>query len=128
MIAPELPTGIPIGYAVFDHHAECQRNDAVGIVTATGCHIGQVGTEVLATRFAVVLRVGDMAFTRSSRHQVTDIVQGAQVHMLARCRLLAPGTGPVCLIAGFFDNLGLGQVFDACECHVGLILAGAQFG
>lgn len=73
MIAPELPTGISIRDAIFDDDAECQRNNPVGIVTPAGGHIGQVRTEILATRLAVVLRVGDVEFLGSPRNQVTDI-------------------------------------------------------
>jgi hypothetical protein len=124
MIAPQLPTGIPIRDAIFDDDAECQCDDAVGIVTPAGCHIGQVSAEILATRLAVVLRVGDVAFLGASRNQVTDIMQRARVHPVARCRFLATRTGALNLIAVFFDNLGLGQVFDPGERSIGFILAG----
>ena len=90
-------------------------------------HIGQVGAKILATRFAVVLRVGNVQFAWASGDQVTHIMQGACEHPVAACGFVAVWTGALRFIARFFDNLGLGQVFDPCEHRIGLVLAGAQF-
>ena len=98
------------------------------VVTAGWRNIRQIGTEVLATRLAVVLRVGNVQFLGASRYQVAHIVQGSQEHPLARCRFLATRTGALNLIALFFENFGFGQVFDAGERHIGPILAGSHFG
>jgi hypothetical protein len=97
-------------------------------MTPAGCHIGQVGAEILATRLAIVLRVGDVKFLGSPRNQVADIEYGTRVHPVTRCRFLATGAGSLNLIAVFFDNLGFGQVFNPCERGIGDILAGTQFG
>ena len=98
------------------------------VMAARRSHIRQVGTEILVTGFAVVLRIGKVQLAGSTGHQVTDIMQPSREHMLARCWLAAPWARALRLHARLFRNLGFGQVFEASESHVGPILAGAYLG
>jgi hypothetical protein len=128
MVSPELPTGIPIGHPIFDHQADRQGHHPMRVMAAWRSHRRQVGTEILVTGFAVVLRIGQAQLAGSTGHQVTDIVQPSREHMLARCRLAAPWTRALGFHARLLRNLGFGQIFEASESHIGPILAGAYFG
>lgn len=82
----------------------------MGIMAAGRCHIAQVAHEILVTPLAVVLRIGQVQFHRSPRHQITHIMQVALVHMLPSGRLPARWAGAVAFIAIFFEDLGPGQI------------------
>jgi hypothetical protein len=127
MVAPELPTGIPIGLAVFDHDADRQGHHPMRVVSAGRRHIVQVDTEVLAAGLAIVLGVRDVQLTRSPGPQVPEIVQGAGEEMVSGCRLAAARAGALRLNALFFDDFRLRQVFDAGKGDIRDILAGTNF-
>jgi hypothetical protein len=127
MVAPELPTGIPIGLAVLDHDADRQGHHPMSVVPAGRRHIGQVDTEVLVAGLAIVLRVRDVQLTRSPGPQVPEIVQGSDEEMVSGGRFAAARAGELRLNALFFDDFRLGQVFDAGKSDIRDILAGTNF-
>jgi len=112
MVAPELPTRIPIGQAIFYYHPHSQCNHAMGILAAGRRHIAQVGHEILVTRLAMVLRIGDVQFHRTPRHQIANIMPLALVDMLSSGGVPTRRAGAVALIAVCFADLGLRQIFD----------------
>ena len=97
-------------------------------MAARRSHLRQVGTEILVTGFAVVLRIGKVQLAGATGHQVADIVQPSREHMLARCRLAAPWARALRFHTRLFRNLGFRQVFEASVSHIGPILAGAYLG
>ena len=80
MITPQMPTGHPVGEAVFDHHSHRQRNDPLGIVAPWRSQVDQVGTEIFLADRTVMLRVGEMNITRSPRNQIPNVVQASGKH------------------------------------------------
>lgn len=94
----------------------------MGVTASRRRYIAQVGTEILVAHFAVMLRVGDMHFSWPPRCQVANIVQSPQVNVFPRRHILATRAAALWLVPGFFDNLGLRQVFNACVRYVGYIL------
>lgn len=100
----------------------------MGIAAGRRRHIGQVGTEILVTGFAVVLRVRDVQFLGAPRHQITNIMQLTQVDVFSQDRVPATRTGAFWYSAAFLDNLGLGQVFDPSKSNIRFILAWTQLG
>jgi hypothetical protein len=100
----------------------------MGILAAGRRHIAQVAHEILVTPLAMVLRIGDVQFGRTPRHQITHIMQIPLVHMLSSGGFPAKWAGTVALIPIFFDDLGLRQVFDPHIRCVGFVLARTQFG
>lgn len=84
----------------------------MGVLAARRHHIAQVRHEILVAPLAMVLRIGQVQFYRTPRHQIAHIVQLAMVHMLASSWFPARWAGALARIAIFLDNLGLGQVFD----------------
>jgi hypothetical protein len=128
MVTPELPTRIPIGHPVFHDNPDRQGHDSVGVMASRRSDIGQIRTEVLATGFAIMLRVGDVQLAGSSGHQVTDIVQRSGEHMLAGSWLATPRARALRFHARLFRDLGFRQVFEAGVRHIRPILAGSNFG
>ena len=118
MVTPELPTGVPIGHAIFHHEPDRQGHDPVGVMAARRSDIRHVGTEILVTGLAVVLRVGEVQLAGSPRHQVADIAQPSCEHMLPRSRLAALRARALSFKARLFGDLVLGQVFNAGESHI----------
>ncbi len=55
-------------------------------------------------------------------------MQFAMIHMFSAGWFPARWAGALCFIAGFFDDLGLGQVFYSLKYRVRRILAGTMFG
>lgn len=100
----------------------------MGILAAGRRHIAQVRHEIPVTDLAMVLRIGYGQFARTPGHQIPNIMQLALVHMLSSGWLPARWAGTVALIPIFFDDLGLGQVFDPHIRPVGFVLARTQFG
>lgn len=100
----------------------------MGIVAARRHDVAQVRHEILVTCLAVVLRVGDVQFRWTPRHQISNIVQLAIVNMFSSGWFPAQRAGAVGLVAGFFDDFWLGQVFNPHICGIGLILAWTVFG
>src|SRR3990167_8603032 len=68
-----------------------------------------------------------MKFNRSSRDQIANLMQLALVHMLSFGRLPAQRARAVGLIAGFFDHLCFGQIFDPLIFNIRLVLARTVF-
>jgi hypothetical protein len=64
-----------------------------------------------------------MQFPRPPRHQVSNIVQMPQVNVFPWRQALAVRAGPLWLVPGLFDNLGLGQILNSSVRRVGDVLA-----
>jgi len=93
-------------------------------VMAAGCrHITQVGHEIPVAFLTMMLGVGEMKLNRSSRDQITYVMQAPLVDMLSFCALPTDRAGAFFLIADFLDHLGFWQVFDPLIFGVRLILA-----
>jgi hypothetical protein len=75
----------------------------------------------------MVLRIGDVQFDRTPRHQISNLMQLALVHVLSPGWLSTRWTGAVARIASLFDNLGSGQVFDPLIRCIGFVLARTVF-
>jgi hypothetical protein len=74
-VAPEVPARWPVGPAVFDHQSYRQINHAVGVLTAGGRQIREVGVKVLATLRTVVLRIGDDEIAWTPEVEIAQVVQ-----------------------------------------------------
>jgi hypothetical protein len=90
-------------------------------------YIAQVCHKILVAFLAMVLRIGEMKFDRSSRDQIANIMQLAVIHMLSPGRLPTRRAGTVRLIAVFFDHFCLGQIFDPQIFDIRLVLARTVF-
>jgi len=99
----------------------------MGILAAGRRDIAQVCHEILVTLLAMVLRVGQVQFHRTPRHQIANIMQLTMVDMLASGGVPATWACTVARIASFFEDLGLGQVFDPQIRSVRFVLARTQF-
>jgi hypothetical protein len=56
VIAPELPTGVAVGHAIFDDEPHRHGDDPMGVVTAARRHVGQVDAEILVYKTNRMLR------------------------------------------------------------------------
>lgn len=127
MIAPQLPTRIPIGQPVFHHDPHRQTNHPMGIVAAWRSNIAPVRREILVARLAMVLRIRQVQFHWTPRPQIAHLMQLSMVHALSSGWLPALGAGAVAFIAIFFDDLGLRQILDPYKGRVRLIFARTRF-
>ena len=94
----------------------------MGVMAAGWCDIAQVCHKILVAFLTMVLRIGDMKFDRSSRNQISNIMQLALIHMLASGKLPAQRARTVGLIAVFFDHLCFGQIFNPLIFNIRLVL------
>src|SRR5215475_5812746 len=120
VVAPQVPTRWAVGHAVLNHEPHRQIDHAVGILTARGRQIGEVGTKVLATLSTVMLGIGHQQITRTPHVEIPQVMERPM-------RLLVPiGRVPTTrarlseVIAAVGDNLGLGQVFGGCDPGAGV--------
>jgi hypothetical protein len=113
VVAPQVPTRWAGGQAVLNHEPHRPSDHAVGIRTARGRQIGEVGTKVLATLRTVMLGIGHQQIPRTPEVEIAHIMERPM-------RLLVPiGRVPTTwarlpgVVATVGDDLGLGQV---CGC------------
>jgi len=83
VVAPEVPRGGAIRQAVFDHQADGQGDDPLGVVAAGGRQVRQVGAEVKATGLATVLRVSDVKVAGPVPVRAAEVVEDAAAHAVA---------------------------------------------
>src|SRR5262245_43883005 len=75
VVAPEVPTGGPVGQTILDHEPHGEVQPAVGVLTAGWCEIGEVHVKVFATLRTGVLRIGDHEITRTPQVEIPQVVQ-----------------------------------------------------
>src|SRR5262249_55368864 len=75
VVSPEVPTRGPVGQAVFDHEPHGEVYHAVGVLTARGRQIREVGVKVFATLRTVVLRIGDDEIAWTPEVEIAQVVQ-----------------------------------------------------
>src|SRR6266540_2299067 len=127
MVSPQVPTRRAIGQAVLDHEPYRQIDHAVGIVTARGRQIREVGVEVLMTFRTVVLRIGDPQVTGTPGVEVASIMQRALLALVAIGLVPTTRTGVLCGVATAVKNLWLGEILRARDAFrgIGLVDAGS---
>jgi hypothetical protein len=75
MVAPEVPTGWPVGQASLDHEPHRQVHHAGGILTPGGSEIGEVCLKVLATLRTGGLRIGHDEIAWTPEVEIAQVVQ-----------------------------------------------------
>jgi hypothetical protein len=110
MVAPEVPTGWPVGQAVFDHQPDRQINHAVGVLTAGWRQISEVGVKVLATLRTVVLRIGDDEIAWTPEVEIAQVVQRPLKLLVPIGGVTAAWTGLPLVSATIGDDLWRWQV------------------
>jgi len=113
VVAPEVPTRGSGGQAVFDHQPYRQIHHAVGILTARGGQIGEVGTTVLATLRTVMLGIGHQQIPRTPYVEIPQIMQRPMRLLVPIGRVTTTRTRVPYVVATVGDDLGLWQV---CGC------------
>src|SRR5215510_10505571 len=113
VVAPEVPTRGPVGQAVFDHQPYRQINHAVGVLTAGGRQVREVGAKVLATLRTVMLGIGHQQIPRTPHIEIPQIMERplrllVPIGRVTTTRARLPG-----VVATVGDDLGLWQV---CGC------------
>jgi hypothetical protein len=112
VIPPQVPGGGPIGQTVFEHHAQSQRDHAVGIVTARWRQVGRIGIEVEAALFASVLGIKHLKGMRPPGARVPQIVQVSLTVAVSVASPTALGTRPAAILAGTNLDRRLGKIFE----------------
>jgi hypothetical protein len=128
MITPEMPTGGVVGQAVLNHEADRHGHDAMGIVSLGSGQIGHVGIEILAALTALVLRVGEMDFPRTTVDKVAEIVQFSGEDLASTAAFVATRTRPMREVSAAFDDLWFGKILRISDSFRGIsqIFAGAK--
>src|SRR5215813_191911 len=110
VVAPEVPTRGSVGQAVFDHQPYRQIHHAVGVLTARGCQIGEVGAKVLATLRTVMLGIGHQQITRTPHVEIPQIVERPLRLLVPIGRVTTTWARLPEVVATVGDDLGLWQV------------------
>src|SRR5215510_5626737 len=110
VVAPEVPTGGPVGQAILDHEPYGEVHHTVGVLTAGWCQIGEVGAKVLATLRTVMLGIRDDQITRTPHVEIAQVVQRPMRLLVPIGRVPTARTRVPYVIATVGDDLRLGQV------------------
>src|SRR5215813_11626905 len=113
VVAPEVPTRGSVGQAVFDHQPDRQIHHAVGILTARGCQIGEVGTKVLATLRTVMLGIGHQQIPRTPYVEIPHIMERPMRLLVPIGRVTTTRARLPEVVPTVGDDLGRWQV---CGC------------
>jgi hypothetical protein len=99
----------------------------MSVVAVRRRHIAQIGHKIPVALPAVMLRISDGQFHRSSGHQIAHIMQVTLVHLLPFGHLSAERAGSLARIAVFLDDPGFGQILHPQVDAFRLILARTEF-
>src|SRR5262245_18200322 len=110
VVAPEVPTGGPVGQAILDHEPYGEVHHTVGVLTAGWVQIGEVGAKVLATLRTVMLGIRDEQVTRTPHVEIPQVVQRPMRLLVPIGRVPTARTRLPEVVATVGDNLRLGQV------------------
>jgi hypothetical protein len=113
VVAPQVPTRWAVGHAVLNHEPHRQIDHAVGILTARGRQIGEVGTKVLATLRTVMLGIGHQQIPRTPYVEIPQIMERPMSLLVPIGRVTTTRTRVPYVVTTVRDDLGLGQV---CGC------------
>ena len=113
MVAPQVPTRWAVRQAVLNHEPHRQSDHAVGILTARGRQIAEVGTKVLATLRTVMLGIGHQQIPRTPYVEIPQIMERPMRLLVPIGRVPTTRTRVPYVVATVGDALGLGQV---CGC------------
>src|SRR5215471_7032914 len=120
VVAPEVPTGWPVGQAVFDHQPYRQIHHAVRVLSAEGRQIREVGVKVLATLRTVVLRIGDDEFPWTPEVEIAQVVQRPLKLLVPIGGVPAAWTGLPLVSATIGDDLWRWQVCNRGNPFAGI--------
>src|SRR4029453_18718500 len=101
------------GHPALTHEPHRQSDHAVGILTARGRQIGEVGTKVLATLRTVMLGIGHQQIPRTPDVEIAHIMERPLRLLVPIGRVTTTRTRVPYVVATVRDDLGLGQV---CGC------------
>src|SRR5215831_17965873 len=110
MVAPQVPAGRAVGHTVLDDEPDRQINHAVGVLTARGCQIGEVGAKVLATLRTVMLGIGHKQITRTPQVEIPQIMERPLRLLVPIGRVTTTWARLPEVVATVGDDLGLEQV------------------
>ena len=113
VVAPQVPTRWAVGHAVLNHEPHRQIHHAVGILTARGRQIGEVGTKVRATLRTVMLGIGHQQIPRTPYVEIPQIMERPMKLLVPIGRVTTTRTRVPYVVAAVGDDRGLGQV---CGC------------
>src|SRR5262249_16184529 len=113
VVAPQVPAGRAVGHAVLDDEPYRQIHHAVGVLTARGCQIGEVGATGLATLRTVMLGIGHQQIPRTPQVEIPHIMQCPMSLLVPIGRVTTTWTRLPEVVATVGEDLGLGQV---CGC------------
>jgi hypothetical protein len=128
MVTPEVPTGCLVRQSILGNEADGHAHDAMGVVSLGCGKVGHVGVEILAALAALVLRVGEMNFTRPTTDKVAEVVQFSREKFLAAAAFAAARARPRGKIPTAFNDFGFGQILRIGDSFRGIrqIFAGAE--
>ena len=117
---PQVPTRWAVGHAVLNHEPHGQIDHAVGVVTARGRQISEIGVEVLAAFRTVMLRIGDHEITRTPHVEIPQVVQRSLRLLVPLGRVTTARTRLPLLVTTVWDDLWLRQLCKRCDPFRGI--------
>src|SRR5262249_10238595 len=110
MVGEQGRGGRAVGHTVLDDEPDRQINHAVGVLTARGCQIGEVGAKVLATLRTVMLGIGHKQITRTPQVEIPQIMERPLRLLVPIGRVTTTWARLPEVVATVGDDLGLWQV------------------
>jgi len=124
MVAPEVPTGVAVGQAIFGDQTDGSLLEAAGVEAVGQCQVGNVTGEATATAEAAMAGESDNQIDGAVGPCITEIMEGTGSHGVATGAVATVRTGARRPVATVSLDARLGEVFDTSDAlgDIGYIL------
>ena len=112
MVSPQVPTGRPVGHAVFDYQTHRPLHHTMGVMTAGWGHIGPSDVAMLLAWCTVVRGVCHQEVNRATGIDIAQVVQRTLPSGVARGEMGASWAGGVRMGTALRHQLRCWEVLD----------------
>ncbi len=112
MVAPEVPTGVAVGQAIFGDQTDGSLLEAAGVEAVGQSQVGNVTGEATATAEAAMAGESDNQIDGAVGPCITEVMEGTGTHGVATGAVATVRTRARRPVATVSLNARLGQVFD----------------
>jgi hypothetical protein len=124
MVAPEVPTGVAVGQAIFGDQTDGSLLEAAGVEAVGQSQVGNVTGEATATAEAAMAGESDNQIDGAVGPCITEVMEGTGTHGVATGAVATVRTRARRPVATVSLNARLGEVLDTSDAlgDIGYIL------
>jgi hypothetical protein len=126
MVAPEVPTGVAVGQAIFGDQTDGSLLEPTGVETIRQGQVGEVTGEAMATAEAAMAGECDKQIDGTVGPCITEVMEGTGTHSVAASAVATARAGACWPVATVPLDAWLGEVFDTSDAlgDIGYVLTG----